>query len=140
MPRTAFAAWRVTEGSSLAQPIEAGGDMLADFLADVKAHGLCHKDVLFVRETDTIAGQGRLHSFKVTRRSVGRWVTDRGTAVPRKVHDLDLAPLFSVEVDAFEPTPRWQWSPGDVVGIERDVVARGCAAAVGGEKNDVRMA
>jgi hypothetical protein len=99
---TVFRAWRTNEGPAreldIGQPVD-----LTDAVSAATTHFMAHKDTLLIHEHDGARRKGMLHTFAI-RQKAATWGRNPTTGASERVTPLYADKLFSVPVDAFEPT------------------------------------
>jgi len=116
--RVSFEAWHI-HGDGVAQRKDCFGRSIAEIAAAYACEGT-FGHILAVRETDEISAASAVHFFQIRR---GKWLGRYNDLGSRKVYPHHAAPLFKVQVSAFDPVEPWRWVPGcDVVGRDPNVV------------------
>lgn len=118
-----FRAYRLSGDKARELDIGAPRD-LAEAIANATAHFLAHKDTLLIHETDEARRVGTLHSFTI-RKKAATYVRDPLTGLSQRVEPLYADKLFSLPVDAFEPTRAFDAFRDDAVGVDRTLVSQG---------------
>lgn len=117
---TVFRAWR--QSGEVARPLDIGQPAdLAEALAAAKAHYWAHKDRLFIHERDDARRTGTLHAFAL-RKKKAVWVRNPLSGLSERIEPLDPDLLFSLPVDAFEPTRAFDALCDDPVGRDLTLV------------------
>ena len=88
------------------------------------AGGLAHKGTLLVHEIDTGRQRGFLHAYTI-RKSSAQYRRNPQTGLSERYEPHYPDHLFSVPVDAFEPTRPFDAFLDDPVGIDRTLVEGG---------------
>lgn len=115
-----FRAWRLS--GEVARPLDIGQPVdLAEALAAAQAHFWAHKDRLFIHERNDARRTGTLHAYAL-RKKKAIYVRNPLSGLSERVELLDTDLLFSLPVDAFEPTRAFDALRDDPVGRDLTLV------------------
>jgi hypothetical protein len=90
-------------------------------LAELAQSGLAHKDTLFVTERRADMRFAVLHTYRI-RKGAATYQRNPETGLSDRVEPLKLDRLFSIPVDAFQPTRPFDAFRDDAVGVDRNLI------------------
>lgn len=127
LPRAlTFRAWRIPASGQAIELDIGGPDTLEDALAEAQlGTGICHKETVLILEQDSGKRRAVQHAFAVKRKSQPIWRKCPDTGVSKPFHPLYLDELFSVEVDAFQPTRPFDAFRDNAAGRDLTLVEQG---------------
>jgi hypothetical protein len=112
-----FVAYRQRDNGVAVEIARTGGASLAGALAELTQSGLAHKDTLLVQERHDGLRLHKLHAYRI-RKGVAIYQRNPETGLSERIEPLKLDHLFSLPVDAFQPTRPFDALRDDPVGVD----------------------
>jgi hypothetical protein len=102
-------------------------------LADLAQFGLAYKDTLFVHERHDGLRFSTLHVYRI-RKGAATYQRNPQTGLSERVEPLKLDRLFSIPVDAFQPTRPFDAFRDDPTGVDLTLIEGRTMIAAGVER------
>lgn len=123
-----YEAWNFSTSNDNGQPkvgdpVDVSGAQSFDEALHLAVGHCWHKDTLAILYTHEGRKSRLLRLYAIKQESKATWVRSPSTGLPEAIKRRYPALLIEMEVDAFAPVLRWQWSPGaDPIGIDPNLV------------------
>lgn len=123
-----YEAWTFATSNDNGQPkvgdpVDVSGAMSFEEATYLAADRCWHKDTLAVLYTHEGRKTKLLRLYAIKQESKATWVRSPSTGLPEAIKRRYPSLLIEMEVEAFKPVLRWQWSPeADPVGLDPNIV------------------
>jgi hypothetical protein len=121
-----FIAYRQSGNSEAREIGRATATTLAGALAELSQGFFAHKDTLFVVEKHDGLRKSTLHAYRI-RKGAATYLRNPQTGLAERVEPLKPDHLFSLPVDAFQPTRPFDALLDDATGVDWTLVEGGVA-------------